>query len=312
MNIKDGIDFVTLLNPYLIKGYFYNKLITGKQMSEVRMVITDLDGTLLQKDHTISKRDNKTLEKLGRLGVCRVAATGRNLFKVRQVLSVKSPFDYVILSSGAGIMEWKSQKLIRAISIPADETGKIIRFLIDNGQNIKVSRELPDNHNFAWWQSYECPELKRYIEHHTQFGEGVVVDPEKPFVASQILLFFPKTSEKFEYYREMLLNEFPDLSIIRTTSPIDPDFTWMEIFPQGVSKARGIEEICRITGISRENTLSIGNDYNDLEMLEFTKHSYVVDNAPEDLKLKYLISLGHHQDGFSHAVNKHIPPENIS
>jgi len=32
--------------------------------------------------------------------------------------------------------------------------------------------------------------------------------------------------------------------------------------------------------------------------------------APEEMKLKYLISLAHHQDGFSHAVNKHIKPEN--
>ncbi len=278
-------------------------------MSDVRMVVTDLDGTLLQKDQTISQRDKKTLEKLGKLGVCRVAATGRNLFKVRQVLSEKSPFDYVILSSGAGIMDWKSQKLIRAVSISSEEIGQIIRFLIDHHQNFKVSRELPDNHNFAWWQSYDCEELKRYITHHVKFGEGIIVDPEKPFVASQILLFFPKTSDRFEYVKEQVLKKFPNLSIIRTTSPLNSDYTWMEIFPKGVSKARGIEEICGITGIKRENTLSIGNDYNDLEMLEYTRHSYVVNNAPEELKLKYLISLGHHENGFSHAVDKHIPTD---
>lgn len=278
-------------------------------MSEVKMVITDLDGTLLQRDQSISQRDTKTLENLGKLGVCRVAATGRNLFKVKLVLSEKSPFDYVILSSGAGIMDWKSQKLIRKVSIPAEETAKIIHFLIDSNQNFKVSRELPDNHNFAWWESYDCPELKRYVRHHTKLGEGVVVDLDKPFTASQILLFFPKKSDKFEYYREKVLKEFPDLSIIRTTSPLNSDYTWMEIFPEGVSKARGIEEICQITGIKREHTLSIGNDYNDLEMLEYTRHSYVVDNAPEELKLKYLKSLGHHENGFSHAVNNHIPAD---
>jgi hydroxymethylpyrimidine pyrophosphatase-like HAD family hydrolase len=80
----------------------------------------------------------------------------------------------------------------------------------------------------------------------------------------------------------------------------------MEIFPKGVSKAQGIQDLCTITGISRENTLSVGNDYNDTEMLDFTQHSYVVDNAPGDLKLKYLISLAHHENGFSHAVSKHI------
>lgn len=274
------------------------------------MVVTDLDGTLLQNDHTISKRDNETLEMLGRLNICRVAATGRNLFKVRQVLTEKSPFDYIILSSGAGIMDWKSQTLIKTLSIPAEETGQIINFLINRKQNFKVSRELPDNHNFAWWQSYDCPELTRYVTYHRLLGKEEMIDPEKPFISSQVLMFFPSSSDKFGTLKEKILKAFPDLSIIRTTSPLSTDYTWMEIFPKGVSKAQGIQDLCKLTGILRENTLSIGNDYNDMEMLDFTQHSYVVDNAPGDLKLKYLISLAHHQDGFSYAVNQHISENN--
>jgi len=203
-------------------------------------------------------------------------------------------------------MDWKSQKLIQALSIPADTTGEIIHYLISENQNFKVSRELPDNHNFGWWESYDCPELKRYVEHHQKFGDAVKIDPEWPFISSQILMFFPTNSDKFELFKEKIQSAFPKLSIIRTTSPLDHSYTWMEIFPNGVSKAHGIEEICRITGIARENTLGIGNDFNDLEMLDFTQLSYVVGNAPEELKIKYLISLAHYDDGFSHAVNKHI------
>jgi len=280
-------------------------------MPEVKMVITDLDGTLLQSDHTISSKDNETLERLGTIGVCRVAATGRNLYKVRQVLNKNSPFDYVIVSSGAGIIDWKSQKMIRALSIPATTTGEIIHFLIRENQNFKVSRELPDNHNFGWWESYDCPELQRYVEHHKKMGDAVKIDPENPFISSQLLMFFPRESNQFEIYKEKIQSAFPELSVIRTTSPLDPGYTWMEIFPNTVSKAHGIEEICRITGIVRENTLGIGNDFNDLEMLDFTHHSYVVDNAPEELKTKYLISLAHYDDGFSHAVNQHLRNEGM-
>ena len=275
-------------------------------MSEVKMVVTDLDGTLLQTDQSISVVDKKTLERLGDLGVCRVAATGRNLYKVRLVLNEKSPFDYVIFSSGAGIMDWKSQKLIRAFSIPLHQTNEIIQYLISRKYNFKVSCELPDNHNFGWWKSYDCPELFRYVEHHKKFGDAVKIDPEHPFITSQFLMFFPRESDQFELVKKEIQLKFPDLSIIKTTSPLDSDYIWMEIFPNSVSKAHGIEEICRITGIARENTLGIGNDFNDLEMLDFTRHSYVVDNAPEELKLKYLISLEHYEDGFSHAVNKHV------
>lgn len=275
-------------------------------MPEVKMVVTDLDGTLLQSDHSISPADQKTLERLGELGVCRVAATGRNLFKVRMALTEISPFDYVIFSSGAGIMDWKTQKLIRATAISVDKTSQIIDYLIAKNHNFKVSRELPDNHHFGWWKSYECLELDRYVEHHSQFGDAVIIDPKKPFVSSQFLMFFPIETNKFDQVKSEFQKAFPDLSIIKTTSPINSGFIWMEIFPNGVSKAQGIEEICRITGIARENTLGIGNDFNDLEMLEFTHHSYVVENAPEELKLKYLNSLAHYDDGFTHAVNQHV------
>ena len=64
-------------------------------MFDVKMVVTDLDGTLLQSDQSISATDQNTLERLGSLGLCRVAATGRNLYKVRLVLNQESPFDYV-------------------------------------------------------------------------------------------------------------------------------------------------------------------------------------------------------------------------
>ena len=70
-------------------------------MSELKMVVTDLDGTLLQNDHSISKEDLETLLLLGELGICRVAATGRNLYKVRLALKPADPFDYVICSSVA-------------------------------------------------------------------------------------------------------------------------------------------------------------------------------------------------------------------
>jgi Cof subfamily protein (haloacid dehalogenase superfamily) len=275
-------------------------------MFEVKMVVTDLDGTLLQSDQSISPADKETLERLGNLGLCRVAATGRNLFKVRLVLNENSPFDYVIFSSGAGIMDWKTQRLIQAMSIPQAVTEEITHYLIHEKQNFKISRELPDNHNFGWWESYECAELKRYVEHHRKLGDAVKINPENLFISSQFLMFFPRESNQFELVKAKIQSKFPDLSVIKTTSPLNSDYIWMEIFPKSVSKAFGIEEICRITGIARENTLGIGNDFNDLEMLDFTQHSYVVENAPEELKLKYLISLAHYDDGFSHAVNKHI------
>ena len=276
-------------------------------MSELKMVVTDLDGTLLQNDHSISKEDLETLLLLGELGICRVAATGRNLYKVRLALKPADPFDYVICSSGAGIVDWQKQEIIRAINFPGELTKQLIEYLINHGFNFKVSDCFPDNHNFFWWEKYQCPELDRYIEVHTKMGKAEAIVRGQKYNSSQLLLFFPKTSNDFELVKMELLQQFPEISIIRTTSPLNDDWIWMEIFPKGISKAHGIAEICRLKGIHRNETLGIGNDFNDLEMLDFTHLSYVVHNAPDELKEKFLPSLAYHENGFSYAVKKHLP-----
>lgn len=278
----------------------------NKTVTDLKMVITDLDGTLLQNDHSISDKDLATLNLLGEIGICRVAATGRNLFKVRKALKPSDPFDYVICSSGAGIIDWQKQEIIRAIDLTEGLTTRLIQYLIEKKYNFKVSDIFPDNHNFYWWKNHECPEIERYVDVHSKMGHSEEIVPGQKYNSSQLLLFFPKKSDQFDKVKTELLNQFSELSIIRTTSPLDNNWLWMEIFPKGISKAHGIAEICHLTGIKRKETLGIGNDFNDLEMLDFTHLSYVVRNSPEELKEKFLISLPHHESGFSYAVRKHL------
>lgn len=287
----------TLAN-FTVKKYIF--------MSQLKMVVTDLDGTLLQNDHSISKEDIETLNHLGKLGICRVAATGRNLFKVRKALTPTDPFDYVICSSGAGIVDWQNQKIIQATDLPEDLTALLIHYLIEKGYNFKVSDSFPDNHNFFWWKNHECPEIERYISTHSKMGKAEEIRPGKKYNSSQLLLFFHKDSVQFDKAKKELMDQFKDISIIRTTSPLNDEWLWMEIFPKGISKAHGIAVLCQLLGINRNETFGIGNDFNDLEMLDFTHLSYVVKNSPEELKEKFLVTLPHHENGFSHAVRKHL------
>jgi len=93
------------------------------------MVVTDLDGTLFQRDRRPSPRNLRTLVKLGRRGRLRVIATGRNLFSARKVLPLDFPVDYLLFSSGAGIMDWPAQKLLRAVSMGQAEVDRAFRAL---------------------------------------------------------------------------------------------------------------------------------------------------------------------------------------
>jgi hydroxymethylpyrimidine pyrophosphatase-like HAD family hydrolase len=101
------------------------------------------------------------------------------------------------------------------------------------------------------------------------------------------------------------LEEFlAPLKIIRATSPIDGLSTWVEIFPAGVSKGSAAEWIALREGLGGANALALGNDYNDLDLLDWASHRYVVANAPASLKESYP-SVGHHEESaFTEAVAK--------
>jgi hydroxymethylpyrimidine pyrophosphatase-like HAD family hydrolase len=76
----------------------------------IKLVATDLDGTFLKNDRSISAGNLEALHKLGEKGIIRVAATGRNLKKVEEVIAPYIPFDYIVFSSGAGVYKWSEKK----------------------------------------------------------------------------------------------------------------------------------------------------------------------------------------------------------
>ncbi|MCK5164776.1 MAG: HAD hydrolase family protein, partial [Desulfobacula sp.] len=81
---------------------------------EKRLFITDFDGTLLKDDKTISHEDIKTFEILRQKKIVIAIATGRSVYSFEKALKVidmgkggkQLPVDYVIFSTGAGIMEF--------------------------------------------------------------------------------------------------------------------------------------------------------------------------------------------------------------
>ena len=117
------------------------------------MVITDLDGTLLNDAQKVNKKDNETLQRLQESDIVRVIATGRNYFSVTRVLSPSFPFDYLIFSSGAGILNWHTKKLIYSSYLVKEKVAEIARFFIDHKVDFMIHEVIPNNHKFVYHDS---------------------------------------------------------------------------------------------------------------------------------------------------------------
>jgi len=268
---------------------------------QIKIVVTDLDGTLLPSMGEVSSRNYKCLEDLKESNITRVIATGRTLYSAMAVLPDDFPIDYLIFSSGAGIMNWENKQLIYSQQIDAKEVQELSQVLIDHKTDFMILDPIPLNHQFWYYQGgNKNSDFDRRLNLYKQFATpvGKIVDTRRD--ACQLLAILPNKEDWFEE----LKNKFDDIKIIRATSPLDHESIWMEIFPLHISKGHGCEWLCKKLGLKAEDSFVIGNDYNDIDLLEWGKHSYVVDNAPKELKDKYKTTENVIRDGFAIAVEE--------
>ncbi len=266
---------------------------------EIKIVFTDLDRTLLRDDNTLSARNLAALKNLKEKGIITVIATGRNIFSTRKVLSADLQFDYLMFSSGCGIMDWKTQEVIYENHLIKQEVNKTLKIFFKHKVDFMLHEPVPENHRFQY---------KRVNKNNTDFERRIklykpnaIPMEEPPEKASQfIAILQPGSDRKFEEINK----EIDFLKVIRATSPLDHKSIWLEVFPNGVSKGHSAQWLCEKLRIDQAFTLSIGNDFNDIDLLEWTAQSYVVENSPEQLKKRFLITKSNEQNGFAEVVEK--------
>lgn len=263
----------------------------------VDWVAFDLDGTLLNDTREVSERDIKKLCELGKKNILRIAATGRNLYSLCKVLPANFPMDFAVFSSGAGILNWKTKEIIRHYHLTEKNARAIIAVLMRFDLNFSVHKAIPDNHHMLLHAPHPlADDLINYTKFYKEFVEPL--NPENlPHEITQFIVLL----NSHTHLVEPLNNELKAVKTILTTSPVDKKSMWLEIFHKEVSKANGLKYLSTYLNVNKPSVLGIGNDYNDLDLLEFANHSFVVDNAPDALKTRYVTVAGNNWSGFSEA-----------
>lgn len=267
-------------------------------MNWKKVAFTDLDGTLLNDEKQVSEQDYATLKALAKNNVARVAATGRPLQHVFTVIPEDYPLDYVIFSSGAGIIRWEDKAILYKQSLLQNEIKNVYALLMRHDLSFAIQHPIPDNHYFYYQiNGTVTADFQNRCKRYASYARPLPGNGKKITRASQFLVTF-NTMQAFN----KIAAQIPRLQIIRATSPADFQTIWMEIFPQNVSKGQTANWLIDHLKVEKRHTFAIGNDYNDLHMLQWAAASYVVDNAPEELKQQFTSTLSNRDSGFSRAI----------
>ncbi len=272
-------------------------------MKNIKLVATDLDGTFLKNDRSISNANIEALHKLGQKNIIRVAATGRNLRKVQEVLNEHIPFDFVVFSSGAGVYNWTRKEHIFHQNIKQRSAEKLLKHLTGNRINFHAFFPVPENHKHYYYRGKDnCEEFERYFHFNKAHACEIDIQNLPTSELCQFLVIIREDEKRFVQLKSEIESLCPEIRVIRASSPITKGYIWIEVFHKSVSKGNGVNEICKRLGIHKKDTMGLGNDYNDFDLLDFTGFSFLTDNSPCEIKYKYPLAPSNEEDAFAQSV----------
>ncbi len=268
----------------------------------------DFDGTLYcpVRDPSsptapagVCAQNHRALKTLEDHGICRVIVTGRSLFSgLGAGEKLNLDIDYLIFSAGAGVLRWPDRELLSCSKLCAEEIRQIGAILMAEKADFMIQAPIPDNHHLHYWSAGGGhPDFHRRLEIYREWSRPLSEKNPVPSEASQFIAVLPARADLEPFYRQL-----KDFSLIRATSPIDHESIWLEIFPRSVNKGLATKSLARSLGLSAEDVLGVGNDTNDLDLLEWAGTAYTVADAHGDLTQHYPFTGSCGEGGFAGAV----------
>ena len=250
-------------------------------MKNIKLVASDLDGTLLNKNKEITPRLFAALEKLDALGIYFVPSTGRPFGTVPQAIKELPFLKYVITSNGATIYDATEKKNI------------IENYLTPEAVNavIEIAKELPVITEY-------------FIEGKAYIAKNVY-DDLTPFDLTESHVTYIKNSRTpvENFWEEMKKNNsileninlvFKDMELrkeiwdrlkaLGLASVTAATTKNIEITSLYATKAKALEKLCEVLRFERENVLAMGDGDNDMPMIEFAGIGVAMANGEEHIK----------------------------
>ena len=283
----------------------------------IKLLALDLDGTLLDSRGQIPDENRVAIRAAENAGVLVTIATGRRFRDARPVgleLELNAP---LVTHNGALLKYAESLETVAASLLDLDTTREIVRVGKQFGGNALVSADPNTKGTLIYDRiSDDNVPLKRYLDwserlHGDEAQEAVmhVDDLHDALPHHQVIhISFSGACEPMKYMLAFLNDELTaSVTILPTIYP-HLDFTLIDILPPDASKGTGVEKLAIMNGLTAENVMTIGDNFNDVGMLEFAGTPVVMGNADADLlnRLEFYKTDSNNESGVAAAVNRFI------
>ena len=261
------------------------------------VVVSDLDGTLLNKDHKVSERTKEVVRRLSQQGVKFVFATGRHYDDVEFIRASLGVDMYLITSNGARVHDPKGNQIIEH-NIDTD----LVRPILDlrKAYEDKVHTNVYCQRD--WLVELETEELQTF-SNNSDFDYTLTNLDNVPAEGVQKIFFVAKEHKDLLSLFDQAQDKFGDRLSLTFSMP-----NCFEIMATGVCKATALAEVLKLKGYGFKDVMAFGDGLNDLQMLDQVGKGLIMGNA--DQRLVELLpdneQIGlHNEDAVAEYLEKH-------
>jgi len=258
----------------------------------VRLVAIDMDGTLLESTtHAVSPRNARALRAAQKAGITVAIATGRRTaFAEPQFDGLGLRADTPFITSNGAVLRTLGGEAIDRRHMEARVAhglcgllrpfGAVVFTFDTPGHGELVLEDMEQAHErIAIWldSNLDAIEVVNPLERAFENGEGSANDPIQGMVAGGL-------NEMRQAEKAINASEWSSgCDCVRTEYPAR-NLSILDIMPPGVSKGWALERLAGRLGIRRAETMAIGDNWNDLDMLEWAGQAVVMGNAAIELR----------------------------
>ncbi len=239
-------------------------------------VVVDLDRTLLTSKGYLTDYTIHVFNKMRKIGVNIIIATGRRLNDCEHFFRSLSLSGPQILCDGSFVIKWPGKEIIQKINFDSDLLLKMLSLLNQFDITVLYSDGVV---------SYTNHYVEDDISYLISYGDSRPMTVKDKYILSkpivQIIVIGKTIPSAFDNAAKLVLKKFGNQIELLHSSPF-----YFELVVKNTCKGNALKKICESTGIELKKTIGFGDSENDLSFLNIVGLPITVENASEKVKEK--------------------------
>lgn len=248
----------------------------------LRLIAIDIDGTLLNPEFQISDTDLETLRRAHKNGIEVILVTGRRhtfALPIAQQLG----FDLWLISSNGAVTRSLAGETFHRDLLPEATCRELVRVMQEfRGQTVLTFDSMGPGTIVIERLDQLEGSIQRWLEKNMQYIK-FVVPIENALTTDPVQAMFCGPVADMQRVLQMLASCGLPITVLRTEYP-GRDLSIVDVLNTGCSKGHALERWANFRKITPEQVMAVGDNYNDIEMLAFAGHPFIMGNASEELR----------------------------